>query len=90
MMGHVGMLLPWLLEVPVGYLLATSRRGASVIPAYLAGPISSEEGPLSGPQRRMEVGSPGNYPTGCVSRPAHLAGLTRSHEGPLGGSDYRR
>ena len=60
MMGRVGMVLPWLLEVPVAYPLATVRRGTLVVLAYLAGPICSEEGPLSGPQRRMEVGSPGN------------------------------
>ena len=59
-MGRVGMVLSWWLEIPVGCPLATSRWGASVVLAYLAGPICSEKGPLSGPQRWMEMGSTSN------------------------------
>ena len=53
-----------------GYPLATSLRGESVGPAYLARPSRSEEGRPSGP-RCGEGGVPaGDEPAGRVSRPS--------------------
>ena len=59
-----------MLVVPVGYQLVTSRRGASVVPAYLAGPINRGEGPFQWSWALSGSGYPWQLACGCVSRPS--------------------